>query len=54
MSNEDGSSFLLRDFEPSVVRLKRKLRLILNKNLRKYKTSEENVTFSEFILFSSK
>jgi hypothetical protein len=54
MSMEDRSSFLLREFEPSAVRLKRKLRLILTKTFRRDKISEENVTFSQFVFFSSK
>ncbi|CAF3610753.1 unnamed protein product [Adineta steineri] len=52
MSKEDRSNLLLRDFEPSIVRLKRKLRLILNKNLRQDKISNENITLVEFILYS--
>jgi hypothetical protein len=51
MSKEDRSSFLLRDFEPSVVRLKRKLRLILSKNLLRNNINKENVTLSEFIFY---
>ncbi|CAF5034563.1 unnamed protein product, partial [Rotaria sp. Silwood1] len=35
MPQEDRSSFILQGFEPSAVRLKRKLRLILNKSLRR-------------------
>ncbi|UJR25136.1 hypothetical protein I4U23_006495 [Adineta vaga] len=51
MSEQDRSSFFLRDFEPSAVRLKRKLRLILNKNLRQEKLSNKNVTLTEFIAY---
>lgn len=53
MSNEDRSSYLLRDFEPSGVRLKRKLRLILSKTIRRDKVGEQNVTLSEFIFYLS-
>ncbi|CAF4237408.1 unnamed protein product [Rotaria sp. Silwood2] len=53
MPKEDRSSFILQGFEPSAVRLKRKLRLILNKNLRRDKISDKNVTFSEFIFYSA-
>ena len=52
MLNKDRSSLILQDFEPSVVRLKRKLRLILNKNLQKDKINEKNVTLSEFVFYS--
>ena len=53
MSSEDRSSFLLRDFEPSAVRLKRKLRLILSKTIRRDKVGEQNVTLNEFIFYLS-
>ncbi|CAF3741507.1 unnamed protein product [Rotaria sordida] len=53
MLKEDRSSFILQGFEPSTVRLKRKLRLILNKNLRRDKISDKNVTLSEFIFYSA-
>ncbi|CAF1117995.1 unnamed protein product [Rotaria sp. Silwood1] len=52
MPQEDRSSFILQGFEPSAVRLKRKLRLILNKSLRRDKISDKNVTLSEFIFYS--
>ena len=51
MSKEDRSSFLLQDFEASAVRLKRKLRLVLNKNLRRDIISEKNVSLTEFIFY---
>ncbi|CAF1241318.1 unnamed protein product [Adineta ricciae] len=51
MSEDNRSAVFLRDFEPSAVRLKRKLRLILNKNLRQEKLAEKNVTLLEFIVY---
>ena len=52
MSKEDHASSVLQGFEPSAVRLKRKLRLILNKNLRRDQISEENVTLGGFMFYS--
>ncbi|CAF3558288.1 unnamed protein product [Rotaria socialis] len=52
MSKENHSSSALQGFEPSAVRLKRKLRLILNKNLRRDQISEENVTLGGFMFYS--
>lgn len=51
MTIEDRSSNVLQSFEPSAVRLKRKLRLILNKNLQRDKINEENVTLYEFMFY---
>ncbi|CAF0892968.1 unnamed protein product [Adineta ricciae] len=51
MSEDNRSAVFLRDFEPSAVRLKRKLRLILNKNLRQEKLAEKNVTLLEFFVY---
>ena len=51
MSTKDRSTFLLHDFELSAVRLKRKLRLILNKDLRRNKITNENVTLNEFAFY---
>jgi hypothetical protein len=51
MSTDDRSSFLLRDFEPSAVRLKRKLRLILSRNVRQDQLGEKNVTLLEFMFY---
>jgi hypothetical protein len=53
MTMQDRSSFFLRDFEPSAVRLKRKLRLILNKNLRQEKLTDKHVTLTEFVFYTS-
>lgn len=54
MSTQDRSSFFLRDFEPSAVRLKRKLRLILTKTLRKKKLTDKNITLTEFVFYVGK
>ena len=53
MSSNDRSSFLLRDFEPASTRLKRKLRLLLNKSIRKDHVASEQVTLTHFVFYLS-
>ena len=51
MSNTDDSRLLLQDFEPSGVRLKRRLRLILSKTIRNKQQAERKATLFEFLVY---